>query len=255
MNRVTLFACLFTLMASLIANSQIAGSMGPTVAPVGCPIKMSITNDTAATIGTGACYYSVYDAVTGAPVYAPFICIFIWLPIGPGQTLTTDWPQITTSGAAVPPGQYTVNISLPSGAGTYSSSLTIVPATPSSAAIATLGAFRSGKTRHFDLWAPSAANHPYLVLASASVATGVPTCAGLFPLDYDFLLVMSLNYNTGVFQNTYNSLDAFGSSQLPAIAIPAGVSGVSFNVAFVTIDPTQPCGLSTMSAAEPITIL
>ena len=253
MNRCIFFICAISLFMAPVLQAQVAGTFGPKIAPVGCNIKMSITNDTGATIGTGPCYYTVHDA-TGNAVYAPFICPFIWIPIGPGQTLTKEWPQVTNNGNHVPPGQYIVTLTLPSGAGQVTGPLSIVPQTPTSAGITPASVFRSGMTRHLDLWAPAGANHPYLVLASATATTGVPTCAGIFPLDYDFLFAMSLSYNTGVFQNTYNLMSGFGTSLLPAIAIPANVSGISFNVAFVTIDPTQGCGISTMSAAEQIMI-
>ncbi len=246
--------CALVLLLACSATAQISGNASPAVAPIGCPIQMTITNDTASVIGTGACYYQVYDAITGAPVYAPMFCVMIWLPIGPGQTLTMEWPQINSSGGPVPAGQYVAKITLPNGGGQVSRNFTIVPTTPNSAAIAQLGTFRAGTTRSFDLWAPNAANDVYLVLASATTVVGNPTCAGVFPLDFDFLLAMSLNYNSGVFQATYGLLNGAGRSQSPAIAVPAGVSGVTFNVAFVAVDPTQSCGITAMSAAEPITI-
>lgn len=251
---LTYVSCALALLLACPAIAQISGNASPAVAPVGCPLQMTITNDTASVIGTGACYYQVHDANTGAAVYAPMFCVMIWLPIGPGQTLTKEWPQINNSGNPVPPGQYVATITLPNGLGQVSRNFTIVPNTPTSAAIAQLGTFRAGTTRNLDLWAPGAANDVYLVLASATTIFGNPTCAGVFPLDFDFLLLMSLNYNTGVFQSTYGLLNGAGRSQAPAIALPAGVSGATFNVAFVAIDPTQSCGIKAMSAAEPITI-
>jgi hypothetical protein len=76
----------------------------------------------------------------------------------------------------------------------------------------------------------------------------------LIPLNFDPLLVASLNGAPGFasFQGTLDvNGEASGTWDLPAIS---GLSGTRIYLAYVTLDPSQPGGIRTISAALPVFI-
>ena len=86
----------------------------------------------------------------------------------------------------------------------------------------------------------------YLLLFSASgTAPGLPTDAGVLPLNLDALLLDSLNSaNTAVFTDTFGTLDSNGQAAA-TLNVPAGLSPslagtLVVHGAFVAIDPLGP---------------
>ena len=152
------------------------------------------------------------------------------------------------------PGTYTVELTTTTPPASTRALVTIDPVVD--AALVQLGVSKVGTTRNLALCAPSAANLKYLAAASAGTATGIPTCAGTFPLDPDGILAASLSPSNPFFLGFTGSLDWQGVSKAPAIAIPddPGLTGIAFYAAFATLDPAAPCVVTAISAALPLTI-
>src|SRR5688572_15635932 len=85
------FAASIALLLVSVAGAQVQSSVGPPAAPIGCPISISISNDTNATYFTGVCPFVIRDS-SGTAIFTPF-CIAIVNPISPGATFTTYWQQ------------------------------------------------------------------------------------------------------------------------------------------------------------------
>ncbi|MAG56655.1 MAG: hypothetical protein CMJ83_10230 [Planctomycetes bacterium] len=93
--------------------------------------------------------------------------------------------------------------------------------------------------------APSFDGYPYVAAASFATSPGIPTPFGTVPLAIDPLFQFSTSpAAAGIFINFTGNFLA-GGTALALINIPAGVSGLSFNVAFVGIPTTgAPWGIS-----------
>lgn len=248
--RVALAAPLAAALASL-ASAQVATVVGPQVAPAGCPVAVSISNDTAADAYTKLCPFRVFDAATGADVYAPF-CAAIAVTIAPGDTFTTSWDQRDDFGNPVPPGAYVVEVQAGVGG-----SLDLHPITVggADASVAPLGVPKIGTTRAWQLCAPLDGAQLYLMAASGSSSVGIPTCGGTFPLDVDPILEASLSDPT-VFINTFGALDAVGMTSAPSVAIPANpaFAGLSVHFAMMVLDFGAPCPFRRFSAPMVVTL-
>jgi hypothetical protein len=85
---------------------------------------------------------------------------------------------------------------------------------------------------------------------------GIPIDVRTLPLNVDGLLLASLLVGPPVFQSFVGTLDALGETVGPAIALPAvpGLVGVAPFVAWLTLDPTAPSGIRTISRATRFTI-
>ena len=246
--RLPALSALALLVAPL--GAQVSSSVGPPQAPVGCPIQITLSNDTGVAVATGICPFEIQDAA-GNLVFAP-ACIEILVFIQPGDTFTTQWDQVDQNGNQVPPGSYQVRVNEPDGDVEFHK----VEIGGTAAAIAPLGVAKTGTNRSYQLCSPGDPGRPYRLAASFTNAVGISTCAGTVPLDLDGLFFLSQS-TPGVFQNFAGVLDATGASAAPSIAIPAqpGLVGTSFQLAFVVLDsPGAPCGIRTISSNLPVTI-
>ena len=242
------------LVATLAAGSaqaQLGITVGPELAPVDCPVQITISNDTTSAFSTGICPFEILDA--GGTKVFPGPCIEIAVQIPAGDTLVLTWDQTDLAGQPVPPGTYQVNVALADGT-TQTTFVTIDPSVD--AALVSLGVTKTGTNRALSLCAPGAGNQTYLAAASLGTSTGIPTCAGTFPLNADGIFQTSVTPGNPFFLNFVGTLDASGHSADPAISVPADASlvGVGFFTGFVTVDPTQPCIVSSISEPLAMTI-
>lgn len=236
---------------------QVTSTVGPATAPLGCPISISIANDnTTSAIWTGVCPYNVAD-LSGNIVFQPF-CVLIVVSIAPGGVFTVQWDQKDGAGNQMPPGVYIVNVFLPGSAISQSHVITLAGV---DAGMTTLGPLRPGTTRGLSLCSPQNGNNIYGIAASMTTNTGIPTCGGTFPLDNDALFQLSLASPSPNFHNFLGTLNAQGTTDglgaaIPSITVPniPGLTGLSFNLAFLTIDPAQACAVTSISLAVPVTI-
>lgn len=98
------------------------------------------------------------------------------------------------------------------------------------------GSAAPGTTLGLGLSAPAFPGTAYLMGASGSAATGIPTPYGLVPLDLDPLL-MAVDQLPQVFMGFTGTLDGAGQAA-PAVAVPAvpGLSGLELFLAGVLVD-------------------
>lgn len=248
--RLALFSSIVLLAPA--AGAQVASIVGPQIAPPDCPIITAISNDGPASVVTGVCTTAVRDAATGEIVFDPFLCPAIGQIIPPGGTYIETWNQLDNSGEPVPPGDYLVDVVLPSGA-METHPITIGGA---DAALAALGVPKIGTTRKYRLCSPQDAGFPYLLMASGSMGAGLPTCEGtpLF-LTPDDVFQLSLS-TPGTFQNFFGNLGATGFSSSPQIALPVNPNtvGLELVLAFVVLDLNQACPIRRVSSPLVVTI-
>jgi len=91
--------------------------------------------------------------------------------------------------------------------------------------------------------------HTYAAAASLSATSGLPLGIRTFPLDLDNLLIATANnWLPQIFSGFRGLLDSQGRS-LVSIKAPRNPAlvGVSIHVAFLTLDPTKPLGIRTVS--------
>lgn len=233
---------IFSLVVSLLLVSGLQAQIVapvPVPWPLGCPIPSTIENNTQVPLTYQFCTPFVQDANGNFVGFG--LCAFAELALEPGGTVTTWWNQLDMNGVPVPPGLYYVN-GVPYVVGAVE--LGLHP----------LGSPHIGHERHLALCATNGANVPYAVGASFSSQFGIPLGCGVhLPLDYDLLLVDSLT-NAAVFPDFVGVLDGDGRSTAPAIVLPPlpFLIGVTFDLAFVTLDPGAPCGFGRSSA--PMTV-
>jgi hypothetical protein len=226
-----------TLVLGAPVLAQTSLSFGPEVAPVGCPVVRTLSNDNTFDLMWDPTL--IVTDVNGAPVVTipggPVV-------VGPGQSSTSTWMQQNSAGNQVAPGSYFVN-------GT--------PVTVGGAdtGIVRLGGAKTGTARPIMLCSPLDAGRPYRLLASTSSTTGIPTCAGVIPLDRSRLLALSRSAR-GIFQDFAGTFDAQGLSTGPVFAIPpdAGLAGLNVTLAFLVLDPAGPCPVRRISAPLEFTI-
>lgn len=246
-----------TLVAVLVvtaaAASQVGVTVGPSPAPLGSQIAISVANDTNSAIFlSNPCPYQVKNAA-GAVIYSPF-CIQIIVNVNAGAVFTTYWPQIDNSNIQVAPGTYFVDVFFPGGTSTTS----IVIDNVTQAGAAQLGPTRPGTNRHLYLTSkPTNGDGGYMYLMAASglpVSGGIPTCGGVVPLENDAILQLSLMPNPYLLGFS-GSLGNTATSTTPSINVPnvPGLSGAVFTVAWVVLDPSAPCIVRRISA--PLLIL
>jgi hypothetical protein len=233
------------ILIAVSSLGQVATTVGPSPAPIGCPIAISVANDTNAAIFLpNPCPFQVRNAA-GAVIYSPF-CIQIIVNVNPGAVFTAYWNQVDNNGSQVPAGTYFVDVTMPGGMSTTSITIDATE----DAGLAPLGPNRIGTTRNLYFCAPQDGGAPYGAAASGfPVSGGIPTCGGVVPLEFDALLQLSLGPNP-FFLNFIGGLSNTGSTTAPAIAVPfiPGIVGASFVVAFITIDTIAPCNVRSISA-------
>jgi len=236
------------LVFTAAAASQIGVTVGPSPAPIGSQIAISVANDTNGAIFlSNPCPYQVRNSV-GQVIYSPF-CIQIIVNVNAGAVFTTYWPQIDNSNTQVAPGTYFVDVFYPGG--TSSNSIVIDNVTQAGAA--QLGPTRPGTNRHLYLTSkPANADGGYAYLMAASglpLSGGIPTCGGVVPLENDAILQLSLMPNPFLLGFS-GSLSNTATSTAPSINVPnaPGLTGVVFTVAFVVLDPSAPCIVRRISA-------
>lgn len=241
---------LVSLFAAAALQGQVSVTVAPSPAPVGCQIVITIANDTSApVILSSPCPYQIRNQA-GAVVFTP-VCIQVPWTVSPAAVHTMTWNQVDNGASQVPPGTYLVDVSLPGGMSTVSVQ---VDATVL-AGIGQRGAARIGATRTLQLCSPLDPSKTYIIGASTGLGF-IPTCNGAIPLQFDWLLSLSLGPNP-YFGNFTGILFANGSTLVPAVTIPFDPTlvGASFVVAFVVIDPSAPCTIARISAPHIIIIV
>ena len=231
------------------AVAQVTGHVGPPVAPIGCPITISISNDTNDIYWVGCPLHGVRDAA-GVPVLI-LGCNAAVTPMSPGATTTTYWPQTDTSGTQVPPGTYLIDFWVGSIVQTQSVTIGGVDA-----AISILGAPHVGTTRNVRVCSPQDGGKAFAMAAALSTVPGIATCAGTVPLAPDSLFLLSVDPSNPHFLNFTGTLANDGSSEIPALAIPniPGLVGQSFVLAFAAVDLSQACPVLRISAPLTVTV-
>jgi len=231
------------------APAQVASTVGPPVAPLGCNVAIAFSNDTQAVLWTGICPYVVKDT-QGRIVFTP-ICPAIARQVPPGSTFHTFWEQTDNNGTQVPPGTYVVEVTLPGGT---VNSHTINIDTRVTGGVVNLGAIRPGTARQIYACSPQQTNALFYLGASFSANRGIPTCGGLFPLDPDLLLGFSLALNP-VFLD-FRGTFVQGATTDPTILLPAipTLTGLPMSLAFFTFDPSPPCPFTSTSAPTSIVV-
>jgi hypothetical protein len=242
---------LAALALTTTAQAQLESIVGPQLAAVGTPIQVVVTNDSGS-FGFITGFYSVFDSAGNMVYLNP-----PWpSPIPDGQSYRQVWRQTDGFGNPVGAGVYRIDVDVPDpatgGIIIESHTVTINGSAPS---VAPLDVPRIGKTRPYTLHAPGYGGATYVLFASGSSTTGIPTCGGLFPLDGDALFLASLQY-TSIFQNFLGTLSAAGTSSSPMLALPPdpSLSGLPYELAFVVFDPTQSCNIVDISSAEALYI-
>lgn len=242
-----------TLLAAAVcapaAGAQIASTVGPADAPIGCEIVIAISNDTAQTTLLGQfCPFNVRTA-QGALVYSLDCPSFAAIPIDPGTEFVTRWDTRDDFGNPVPPGDYVVEVELPTGV----SEFTPITIGNTQAGIAQVGVMRIGTTHGLEYCAPQDPGFLYLTLASlAELNPGIPTCGGFIPLVVDALFLLALDPNLGLLPNGVGLLDSDGRTTAPGVALPnnPNLVGVNLSLAYVVLDPSgPPCAIRNTSPA------
>jgi len=225
-----------------VAHGQLGYVHGPELAPLGAPVHLTISNDRDRPVYYDPCAFAVFD-VLGEPVYAP-PCEPI-VELRPGETYVHTWPQVDDAGHAVLPGIYAL--------GDPHGPAVIVGG--SDAAIVPLGAPKLGTARPLALSSPLDPGFPYLLAASSSSAVGLPTCAGVVPLDPGPILALSLSRDTFL-HDALGLLDATGRTTAPLLVLPPSpeLAGARLVLAFVVLDPGAPCAVRRISTPLELTL-
>lgn len=230
------------LLGADVARAQLSVVHGPELAPLDAPVHLVVSNDRDGSVYYDPCAFAVYD-VLGELVWAP-PCEPV-VELLPGDTYVHTWPQVDDAGRSVLPGLYAL--------GDARGPAVLVGG--SDAAIAPLGAPKLGTVRPLALASPLDPGHPYLLAAASSSAVGIPTCAGVLPLDPGPVFELSLSPHTFL-AHSLGLLDAAGRSTAPALVLPPipELAGARLVLAFVVLDPSQPCAIRRISAPLELTL-
>jgi hypothetical protein len=227
------------------AFAQVTSTVGPSPAPVGGFIAVSIANDTATNVSLPSpCAFLVRDAV-GTVYFDPAQCPPINVVVPAGTVWTLGWI------AGVPPGNYLVDVFIP---GQPITTTPLVIDASVEAAIAQRGPMKIGTTRSFLLDSPADPAFQYLMAASGPVVSGgIPTCAGVVQLEDDPLLQLSLGPNP-FFSSFTGFLNPTGQGWSPTVNIPNEPSlvGVQVTFAFIVLDTNLMPGCTIRSISAPI---
>ena len=119
-----------------------------------------------------------------------------------------------------------------------------------------VGTPKIGTTIKIVIDSPEDGGLGYLMLASLGTYPPILLRDRIFPLQYDFFLLYSLNPNNGIFFNFAGFLDTSGQSTAPAFVIPnlQSLVGVELFFAAVTLDSGYPDGIKNISAPLPVTL-
>jgi hypothetical protein len=231
-----------------VCYGQLSATVGPSPAPVNGYIAVSIANDTTTTYQLPTpCEFQVRDS-NNVVVYDPG-CPPIIVTLFPGAVHTVGW--LTTGFAA---GTYFVDVFLPNG------TISTIPATLDPAIQAGLverGPLRIGTTRGIFMDSPGDGGFDYLMAASGPpVSGGIPTCAGLVPLEMDSLLLLSLGPNQ-YFSGFNGTVNPTGQVWTAWVTVPNDPTliGIQFYLCAVVRDWTAPCVVRTIAAAHLVQIV
>ena len=248
----TLFAAL--ALSAPLGAQVVTVQVGPDPAPLGAPVYASVTNNTDLIMAIGGCPWRIFDA-SGALVFDAD-CLIGEVLVSSLGAMNYRWDQTDQLGNPVPAGNYTFEVITPGGlfvepftVGGVDANLHL-KGTP---AIGTDGFGFGG--RQIVLASPQDPGGVAMALASFSTAPGIPTCGGTVPLAADGLLASTVA--GGVLTHHITTLDSGGVSEEPLLPLPDQASLVGVNVAlgFVVFDLSQPCFVTRVSEALPITIV
>ena len=249
-------ASLALALAAPASAQFIHGTVGPDPAPLGCDVSITVSNDKPGSWSSVPCPYRVFDAAMNL-VYDP-PCPDNPVLIGQYGWITATWPQIDQSGQQVPPGDYVIEVTYDGGVPTTLHPITLggTDANLVFEGTATIGQTFTGEARHFYLCAPLDGGHTYFLLAALSATTGIPSCGGTLPLDFDPLLKLTLGPGT-IFTNALGTLNAGGVSKAPRFPIPTDPTlvGLHLETAFVVLDLAAPCFVRRVSEPYGLTII
>ena len=107
-------------LLTLPAAAQISSTVGPPDVPAGCQVIVAISNDTSTDTSFGECSpYIVRKAGTKTVVFDLPCNPFVPIPLPAGSTTVVKWDTRDNFGKLVPPGDYTVEVQLPTGASEF----------------------------------------------------------------------------------------------------------------------------------------
>ena len=243
--------------AQISLSNLVQVNLAPSQAPVGCDVLVNISNDSNNTFLIGSIGpIEVFDS-NNVQVFFFQAFILVAIPVAPGAVHTYfRWDQRDNNGVQVAPGNYTMRVGLNGSTSVHQLRIGGVDA-----AVGSIGVHRPGTSRHLYLCSPQDPGATYVLAASFSTNNGIPTCAGLFPLDNDVLFQFSTMPGNGIFFNTIGSLAPLGApfpgtTRDPFISIPPllPAANFSFHVAFVVLQPAIPCPIARISASTEITV-
>ena len=249
--RWALAAALF-LGSQTASMAQVVATVGPQNSPSGGTVWISVSNDTTASIFLASpCPFVVRDAV-GAVVYGP-VCAAVLQPVAAGGVYTTVWNQQNFLGNQVPPGNYSIEVTLPGGPSVQSVNI----ATSEDMGTAQLGAIKIGRTRQLGVTAPADGGFLFVTAAAFTPGPAILTCGGIVPLAPDALLTLSLTPGNGFMNGNTGTLSPTGDSTAPSITLPnlPSLIGLSFWVASVAVDPLAACNVRSITQAMFVTVI
>ena len=237
---------LLPLLPGLTA-AQLTYTAGPSIAPLGSTIKITVSNDTGIPQAAGICYY--VDDGAEIPVYDP-LCVDLPVMLQPGQSFSFDWDQTDTAGNPVDPGTYYI---VPKGDPSQAPAVQISAAIDG--ALSVLGTTKLGLERDLYLTAPEFGGTSYLAAASFT-AGSLPTCGGTIPLAHDALLALTLDPANPFLTGGVGILDAQGQTQAPTLDMPLlpTLAGISVELAFLVFDPAIDDGCGILATSEGLSI-
>jgi hypothetical protein len=187
----------------------------------------------------------------------------VWNLAGSATTLTVTPPSGLISGA-----RFATHIETPTGPAPVTGGSLTVPVNPwqmttysldfsnllGPAVIRATASARVGTPLPLRLVSATDAGLFYQAASSLGDKPGIPIDTRLIPLNPDFLLFLSL-YAPTVFSGYAGQLDAFGQAQATVNIPPeVGLLGFSFYTAFVTLEPSAPSAVKSISNSEKVTI-
>jgi len=256
---MTMLRVVFVLVGVVsVASAQVVADVGPPVAPIGGQVIGSVSNDTSSTFYLGSIGpIRVLDG-NGLEVWWLHALPIIPIPVPAGQAMVYfNWDQRDSAGNQLPPGPYVVEVWVNGAMTTHTVGIGGVDA-----ALTPIGVLRPGVTRDVFLNSPLDPGGAFIMAAAFTNTVGQPSCAGTLPLDNDTLFALSTTPGGGIFSNTTGVLNGPNtwlpsSSTAPSITVPniPALSGLTANLAFVIVDPTQGCPIIRISAPTLVTVL
>lgn len=253
----TLLSLYFLAALATSAQAHVATTVGPTTAPHGGKLLITLSNDSEDLPTIKTSLWLVRDAA-GAVVFTPTTPPAD-LVILHEQVYTETWDLRDQAGQLVVPGAYEVEVRQNLTAPLLTTTVNVVSQGAGLVLEGTAslqGIFGLAHGRKFYLTSPSDAGKLYLLLASDSAMVGMPTCGPPLPLDATPLLYQSLVPGS-LFLASFGVLDGNGESMAPQLKLPNNpfLIGYKVEAAFLVLDPASPCIVTRASNALSLVVV